>query len=100
MFISNSVLINLGVVASKNGWNMDRLPGGSAAHADDKDLRTLIHEEVRAKSLDDFMNKMNQVPYFERPEDEGFRPEAYTFDQFMKFNMNYADRYFLPEQRL
>ena len=93
MFISKSVLISLGVVASKNGWNMDRLPGGSAAHADDKDLRTLIHEEVRAKSLDDFMNKMNQVPYFERPEDEGFRPEAYTFDQFMKFNMNYADRY-------
>jgi len=93
MFISKSVLISLGVVASKNGWNMDRLPGGSAAHADDKDLRILIHEEVRAKSLDDFMNKMNQVPYFERPEDEGFRPEAYTFDQFMKFNMNFADRY-------
>ena len=93
MFISKTVLINLGVVASKNGWNMDRLPGGSAAHADDKDLRILIHEEVRAKSLDDFMNKMNQVPYFERPEDEGFRPEAYTFDQFMKFNMNFADRY-------
>ena len=48
---------------------------------------------MRAKSLDDFMNKMNQVPYFERPEDEGFRPEACTFDEFMKFNMNFADRY-------
>ena len=93
MFIHPTVLIRLGVVASNNRWDMDKLPGGSAAHADDRDLRFLIQEEVRAKSYDDFMNKMNQVPFFEKPEDEGFRPEAYTFDEFIKYAMNYAERF-------
>jgi hypothetical protein len=93
MFIHPTILVRLGVVASNKRWNMDFLPGGSAAHADDQDLRYLIQDEVRAKSYDDFMNKMHEVPFFEKPEDEGFRPEAYTFEQFMKFSMNYAERF-------
>ena len=92
-FCTSDTLSSPEVAAANAGWDLSVVPGNSVAHLDDTDVRALLHKEVAAKSIDDFITKVQGVKFYNAGGPKDLDIQAYGFEEFLKQAMKYATRF-------